>query len=143
MSDIVDPSDLPWVDPDESDLEHLRPGARARCFDCPSILIAKCGQINKWHWAHPGDAICSHDGEGAWHRAWKQWCENQGAAVESVDHPHRADVRWPDGRVWELQRNYTDGATIRNHPSGATFGVIAAMNALLAEFTEHAYNQML
>ena len=24
-----------------------------------------------------------------------------------------------------------DGATIRNHPSGATFGVIAAMNALL------------
>lgn len=113
MTTIVDPFDLPWVDPDESDLEHLKPGARARCYDCPSILIAKCGEINKWHWAHPGDAICSHDGEGAWHRAWKQWCANQGAAVESVSHPHRADVKWPDGRIWELQRTYTDGATIR------------------------------
>ena len=109
----VDRSDLPWVDARYGDLDYLEPGARARCLQCSDILIAKCGEINRWHWSHTGDAICSGEGEGAWHLAWKQWAKNQGAEVEWATSPHRADIAWPDGRIWECQTNYTDGATIR------------------------------
>jgi hypothetical protein len=112
-SPYTDTDDLPWVDPEYDNGEHLEPGARARCLDCRSTLIAKCGEINRWHWAHQGDAICVGDGEGAWHLAWKHWAQNQSATVELVTHPHRADIAWPDGRIWELQTNYTDAATIR------------------------------
>jgi hypothetical protein len=101
------------VDPEYGDLEHLEPGARAICIDCHSTLIAKCGEINRWHWAHEGRAICSGEGEGAWHLAWKLWAQQQGAQVEMADNPHRADIVWPDGTVYECQTNYTDGPTIR------------------------------
>lgn len=105
--------DLPWVDPEYGDLDTLEPGARANCLDCDATLIAKCGEINRWHWAHQGNAICTGEGEGAWHLAWKHWAAHQGAEVELTDHPHRADIVWPDGTVYECQTNYTDAATIR------------------------------
>jgi hypothetical protein len=113
MTDIVDPADPPWVDPEYGDLDYLEPGARAICIDCHATLIAKCGEINRWHWAHPGSAICTGEGEGAWHLAWKHWAHSEGAQVEIEKHPHRADIMWPDGRIWECQTNYTDAATIR------------------------------
>jgi hypothetical protein len=95
----------------------LVPGARAICGECIEyrILIAKCGEINRWHWAHEsGGNICSgSDGEGAWHRAWKQWAANHGATVEWVTNPHRADIVWPDGRIYELQSDYLDATSIR------------------------------
>jgi competence CoiA-like predicted nuclease len=28
------------------------PGARASCPFCARFMIAKCGEINVWHWAH-------------------------------------------------------------------------------------------
>lgn len=110
-----DSDDLPWVRHMDHGVEYLYPGARARCLDCADggILIAKCGEINRWHWAHEGRAICSGDGEGAWHLAWKWWAQLNGAHVEMDDKPHRADIMWPSGDVWECQTNYTEAATIR------------------------------
>ena len=115
MSTDSTTADLPWVDPRYCDPEHLAPGARALCIECPvpTVLIAKCGEINAWHWAHPGNAICSGEGEGAWHQAWKMWSQQYGATVEMIDNPHRADIVWPDGAIYECQTNYTDAATIR------------------------------
>lgn len=110
MSDIVD---LPWAHPSDTNPEILFPGARSQCVDGCGILIAKCGEINRWHWAHQGDAICTGEGEGAWHRAWKQWSQNHGAVVEMSDHPRRPDIVWPDGHIYECQTDYIDAAELR------------------------------
>jgi len=106
--------DVPFADPALAGDDNLEPGARARCVVCGETLIAKCGQINAWHWAHEARSACMGSaGEGAWHRAWKQWAANHGAEVEMTTQPHRADIVWPDGRVFELQSSYLDAGDIR------------------------------
>ena len=46
-----------------------------RCPDCESPLIAKCGDIVSWHWAHPPDGDSSRDcarwEESEWHASAK------------------------------------------------------------------------
>lgn len=107
---------LPYADPALADQPDLFPTARARCVDCLGVLIAKCGEINRWHWAHEAtDSTCTgSDGEGAWHRAWKVWAEQYGAQTEVGEGRHRADIVWPDGGVYELQSNYLDAVDIAN-----------------------------
>lgn len=80
------------------------PHARATCPGCSAELLAKCGEINIWHWSHrAADCDPWHEGESAWHLKWKllvpdTWCE-------VVMGPHRADIRRPDGVVIELQHS--------------------------------------
>lgn len=107
--------DLPYVDPGESGDRPKSPGSRARCVDCDMVLIAKCGEISVWHWAHEsgGDICIGSGGEGAWHRAWKAWAELQGATTEVIEGTHRADIMWPDGRVYEMQSTYLSAVDIR------------------------------
>lgn len=107
--------DLPYVDPGVAGDAPHAPNTRARCVDCDTVLIAKCGEINAWHWAHEagGDICTGSGGEGAWHRAWKAWAAGQGATVEVVDGQHRADISWPDGRIWEMQSSYLSAGDIR------------------------------
>lgn len=113
MNETVDP--LPYVDPGIPSDGPSTPGLRARCVDCDAVLIAKCGEINAWHWAHEsgGDICTGSDGEGAWHRAWKKWAESKGAETEVTNGRHRADVVWPDGRIYELQSSYLAPSDIR------------------------------
>ena len=50
------------------------PGSRGTCPGCGSEVLAKCGEIKSWHWAHAADAQCDpwHHGETDWHLAWKR-----------------------------------------------------------------------
>ena len=82
------------------------PGAAAFCPGCNSPVIAKCGQINVWHWAHVSNMDCDewYEPESLWHLGWKDYfpVDNQ----EVVMKPHRADVRTDRGVVIELQHSH-------------------------------------
>lgn len=76
------------------------PGGRCVCGDCGSTLIAKCGSINVWHWAHESGSDCDpwHEHETDWHLRLKEICLErwQGAETEKTIHKngsyHRADI---------------------------------------------------
>jgi len=84
------------------------PGARAVCSMCDGEVIAKCGKINIWHWAHKTTECDTWaEGESAWHLAWKSmWPEH---LVEQTIRKngvlHRADILQEDGTVIELQNS--------------------------------------
>lgn len=68
------------------------PGGSALCPCCSSPVIAKCGAINIWHWAHRKGSDCPdwHEPETAWHREWKSCAPPQ--CREVTVGKHRADV---------------------------------------------------
>jgi hypothetical protein len=91
-------------------------GDRSECPSCHGELIAKCGEIVIWHWAHRAEIDCDPwaEPEGDWHRGWKLWLmESRGASIEVVIGEHRADAVMPNGEVVELQHSAIDPATIR------------------------------
>ena len=81
------------------------PGARALCPSCKADVIAKCGDINSWHWAHVSTDDCDtwSEGETLWHREWKEYFKPE--ECEVVMGNHRADIRTSAGRVIELQHS--------------------------------------
>lgn len=80
------------------------PGTRAACPACSGPVLAKCGEIVTWHWAHEA-ADCDpwSEPETEWHREWKSNFSPEHREV--VMGPHRADVRLPIGRVIEFQHS--------------------------------------
>lgn len=87
------------------------PGQRAAfCPICDGPVIAKCGELRVWHWAHKDQRTCDawHESEGPWHREWKshfpdEWQE----VVHRADsgERHVADVRTARGRIIEFQHS--------------------------------------
>lgn len=80
------------------------PGLKGTCPSCGAAVIAKCGHVNVWHWAHV-DLNCpfEREPETQWHRNWKSifpadWCE---VPIGSL----RADVRTSRGVVIEFQNS--------------------------------------
>lgn len=74
-------------------------------------MIAKCGRVKVWHWAHKGRLSCDPwwENETEWHRNWKdqfplEWQE-QIAIDPATGEKHIADVRTPDGLVIEFQHS--------------------------------------
>lgn len=100
-----------------TDADMAEPDARATCVDCLETLVSKCGEINRWHWAHEASAsLCVGESgqESAWHVAWKQWAANTIGAPTEVKHGrHRADIVALDGQIIELQSDYLDARKIR------------------------------
>lgn len=50
------------------------PDGRAFCPNCKSILIAKCGDLNIWHWAHENLLDCDtwhYEPKTKWHIEWQ------------------------------------------------------------------------
>jgi competence protein CoiA len=88
------------------------PGARAACPGCRLPVIAKCGDILAWHWAHAVGDDCDpwHEPETRWHLDWKQ--RFPAAWQETVIGRHRADVRTPSGLVLEFQNSAISTAEI-------------------------------
>lgn len=83
------------------------PGLRSTCRACGQELLAKCGSIKIWHWAHRvADCDPWASPESQWHLLWKQRLEAAGADIEVPIDNHRADVVFTDGRILELQGNY-------------------------------------
>lgn len=87
------------------------PRGRALCAQCGGEVLAKCGQLVSWHWAHRVRECDSWaEGETEWHLGWKrQVCE---AACEVVLDNHRADIRTAGGLVIELQHSPLDPQAI-------------------------------
>lgn len=86
-----------------------RPEARAVCPECGEEVIAKCGEINIWHWAHKAAAECDLWGEHetAWHLRWKsKWpADRVEVLIEKDNIKHRADIVTSGGIVIELQHS--------------------------------------
>lgn len=79
------------------------PNAIGTCPSCGAGLIAKCGNIVSWHWAHKSrDCDLWSEPESEWHVNWKK--QFPIAWQERTMGPHRADVGTANG-VIEFQRS--------------------------------------
>lgn len=88
-----------------------RPSLAGECPICGSPVIARCGEVNVWHWAHQRSRSCDMwwENETEWHRAWKiqfpdEWQEIVHHA-ESGER-HVADVKTPAGWAIEFQHSH-------------------------------------
>lgn len=107
----------------------LEPGSRAFCPCCSANVIAKCGKLNVWHWAHESVTDCDYwsEPEGPWHKAWKELFPREWREVtlkpvfKKGDTPptnlgdsgvHRADIKTSAGIVVELQNSPIDSHEI-------------------------------
>ncbi len=93
------------------------PGGEATCPTCQALLVAKCGDINAWHWAHRTTADCDpwHEGESDWHLSWKRLVRPEFCEVRMG--PHRADIVGHAGLVVELQHSNISPAEISERES--------------------------
>lgn len=87
------------------------PNLSATCPACARPMVAKCGEIKVWHWAHRGTRVCDPwwENESEWHRAWKSEFPTDWQEVvlktESGE-KHIADVKTEYGWVVEFQHSY-------------------------------------
>src|SRR6516162_2253408 len=105
------------------------PRAKAWCPGCGSQVIAKCGEILIWHWAHEVNAECDpwHECESAWHLGWKDLFPPD--QCEVVMGPHRADIVDKGGMVIELQHSSLSLAKVRERESFYRPGMIWIIHA--------------
>lgn len=94
-----------------------QPGLRATCPLCRRCVIAKCGAVVEWHWAHVGEGESDCDSwaesETPWHRWWKTRAPLDWREVSMGE--HRADIRRDqDGYVIELQHSPISQEDIQN-----------------------------
>lgn len=91
------------------------PKAQGTCPLCGSEVIAKCGEILAWHWAHKvKDCDLWSEPESEWHRGWK--AKFPARWQECTIGCHRADVVSPVGIV-EFQRSFLSAADIKERES--------------------------
>ena len=86
------------------------PGATGTCACCGSALVAKCGSLKVWHWAHKSKKNCDHwwENETQWHRNWKnKFAEDWQEIVQISEdgEKHIADVKTPAEFVIEFQHS--------------------------------------
>ena len=84
-----------------------QPHQRACCPNCSGEVLAKCGAINIWHWAHLPSINCDSwtEGETAWHLLWKSYFppERVEVPISKDGRRHVADIITQNGTVLELQ----------------------------------------
>ena len=90
--------------------QEARPGLSGNCPICGHPMIAKCGEIRGWHWAHQGTRFCDPwwENETEWHRKWKAefpdaWQEIVQRAEDGTK--HIADIKTEHGWVIEFQHS--------------------------------------
>lgn len=111
----------------------------ALCPICLEEVIAKCGEIKIWHWAHKNNIDCDSwsEGETQWHLDWKNEFppQNQEVIFEKPDNDnpsilkkHRADV-FIKNKVIEFQSSSISPTQIkeREHFYGDMVWVINGM----------------
>ena len=86
------------------------PKQTAYCTCCGSEMIAKCGNVKVWHWAHKTKKLCDHwwENETPWHRTWKnQFPIDWQEVIHFADdgEKHIADLKTPSGLVIEFQHS--------------------------------------
>ena len=87
-----------------------QPNLSGECPICNHAMVAKCGEVKIWHWAHKGRRFCDPwwENETEWHRKWK--AEFPDAWQEIVRHAedgtkHIADIETEHGWVIEFQHS--------------------------------------
>jgi competence protein CoiA len=89
------------------------PKARAICPGCGQEVIAKCGEIVMWHWAHKvGDCDAWAEGETDWHLDWKRRFRSVEVTIKRDGEWHRADALTDSGWVVEFQHSSISPETI-------------------------------
>lgn len=87
------------------------PGLVGTCPGCGGEVLAKCGEVVEWHWAHRASECDPwSEPESAWHIGWKD--RFPGEWQERVMGNHRADVLTPRG-VIEFQKSSISTCEIR------------------------------
>lgn len=91
--------------------EEAQPGLSASCRACGRPVIAKCGEVRVWHWAHRQSRACDRwwESETEWHRNWKNhfpstWQEF--IQNSQTGERHIADVKTANDWVLEFQHSY-------------------------------------
>lgn len=89
-----------------------QPGMRGTCPSCEAAVIAKCGTVNVWHWAHEAGADCDPWAKpmSEWHLGWQN--EVPPEQREVVIGNHRADIITARGHVVEVQHSFLSEADI-------------------------------
>lgn len=91
--------------------QEAQPNLSGMCPACGHSLVAKCGDVRIWHWAHQRSRVCDHwwENETEWHRAWKGQfpikCQEIVHRAEDGE-KHIADVKTDHGWVLEFQNSY-------------------------------------
>lgn len=92
--------------------QEAQPNLSGKCPVCDQAMVAKCGEVKIWHWAHKGRRTCDPwwENETEWHRAWKgkfpeDWQERVHHDANSRE-KHIADVETDQGWVIEFQHSY-------------------------------------
>lgn len=91
--------------------QEAQPDLSGTCPTCGHLMIAKCGEVKIWHWAHQGSRFCDPwwENETEWHRAWKgQFPVTWQEVVHQAENgeKHIADVKTNRGWVIEFQHSY-------------------------------------
>lgn len=81
------------------------PGKKGYCEGCNEKVVAKCGEIKIWHWAHEPNSECPYSThpETYWHRRWKEYYPIN--CREVIINNKRADIKTDNGLVIELQNS--------------------------------------
>lgn len=91
--------------------QEAQPNLSGKCPICDHPMVAKCGKVRIWHWAHQGGRPCGDpwwENETGWHLKWKG--ELPDAWQEIVHHAddgtkHIADIKTEHGWVIEFQHS--------------------------------------
>jgi competence protein CoiA len=91
--------------------QQAQPDLSGACPACARPMVARCGEIKVWHWAHQGTRVCDPwwENETEWHRAWKNRFPNDWQEVvhkAENGEKHIADVKTDHGWVIEIQHSY-------------------------------------
>jgi competence protein CoiA len=88
------------------------PVSKATCPACDGPVIAKCGRIRIWHWAHKAAACpANKEPETPWHREWKLQFPDAWQEVVQIGADgsrHIADICSSFGQVVEFQNSHID-----------------------------------
>jgi len=95
----------------EGNRREAEPGLSAICAGCSKAMVAKCGDLRVWHWAHRGARTCDHwwEPETDWHRGWKNnYPKDWQEVIHTAENGERhiADVRTEHGLVLEFQHSF-------------------------------------
>jgi hypothetical protein len=88
-----------------------QPKTKGTCPHCLSEMIAKCGRVKVWHWAHKGNPPCDPwwESETDWHRDWKDKFPKEWQEISHLNpvtgEQHIADVKNPYGLIIEFQHS--------------------------------------
>ena len=86
------------------------PNGRAICPNCKSMVIAKCGDLNIWHWAHDNFENCdtwTYESKTEWHLKWQRYFNEDETEVyiNKYSQHHVADIFTKAGLVIEIQNS--------------------------------------